>query len=126
MRGLGRMAESPELRAEWVDLRVLTASCATLTQGEVRGLQTALDNALNRANKPDGTRLGMYSALQPVRGLRLSVVRDGAWSWILSCLHGSALRTGVALPGSRVAREARGRTCPVLFRCPKGAQRFQG
>jgi 8-oxo-dGTP diphosphatase len=43
-------------------------------------LQTALDNALNRENKPGDAGLGTYSAQQPVRGLSLSVVCDRAWS----------------------------------------------
>src|SRR5580692_3814580 len=37
-------------------------------------LQTALDNALTRANKRADARLGTYSAQQPVHRLRLSVV----------------------------------------------------
>ena len=49
-------------------------------------LQTALDNASNRANKPSDARLGTYSAQQPVHDLGLSMVvcarcggRDTGW-----------------------------------------------
>lgn len=74
MRGHGRMTESPELRAEPVDLRVLPASCNAGDTKRGAPLQTAREHVLTCIVASRQPSFGTHSAQRHTQCPRFRLV----------------------------------------------------